>query len=245
MWHGQYPDSRPADQPSIHGVGSTAGEVAMNNYLIYVTIESQQSAKKIAELAEKAGLLPDEARKIYVLNPLKEKIDKIKKKKIQLSKRVHEHGEDYLLTTDTLQSVFEAVGIITPTEVCVAIVLAIQNIDGDIHITPETRKKVSDHLTKEVITRYTDFNSTPVVLATESFFNHLDPLDKKYCKRVSGESFFTVDVTRIQQRCTMFAFLKKIGHTDTLYNRIDDVYIPPVGYEDIKETLRKNRIILF
>jgi hypothetical protein len=221
----------------------------MNNYLIYVTIESQQSAKKIAELAEKAGLSINEARKIYVLDPLKEKIDKIKKKKIQLSKRVHEYGEDYILTTDTVQSVFEAVGMLThipiDTGLCpVEIVLAIQKIDGDIHITPETRKKVTERLTKDVITRYNGFGSTPVVLATESFFNHLDPLDKKYCKRISGESFFIVDIIKIQQRCTMFTFLKKIGHTeDTLYNRIDDVYILPVGYKDIKETLEKNRVI--
>ncbi len=49
---------------------------------------------------------------------------------------------------------------------------------------------------------------------------------------------------RVQQRGRVFEFLEKIGYAGSKwYGRIDEVYVPPLEYENIKRTLKEKRIV--
>ncbi len=84
------------------------------------------------------------------------------------------------------------------------------------------------------------------LLLTEDAYKNLEPLDKKHCKRIryDGKTFYTTDIERIRQRCKVFEFLKKIKREESkLYDRIDELYVEPIEYNEIKEALEKDRIV--
>ena len=96
--------------------------------------------------------------------------------------------------------------------------------------------------------------STFVVL-TKSMYDELEPFDKKMCqkfqygyKKDSGKeesiTFFVANLDKVQQRGKIYDFLEKIKRPNSrLYDRIDELYVPPVEYEEIKKTLEKERIV--
>ena len=93
------------------------------------------------------------------------------------------------------------------------------------------------------------------IILTDSAYNELEPLDRRICQKIEykykkddgkGEviTFFAADVDKVQQRGRVFEFLEKIGYAGSkLYGRIDEVYVPPLEYEDMAGTLREKRIV--
>ncbi|MGB7533054.1 MAG: hypothetical protein WA977_08805 [Halobacteriota archaeon] len=96
--------------------------------------------------------------------------------------------------------------------------------------------------------------STFIVL-TESAYRELEPLDKKICQKIEYKykkddgkeeviTFFIAGVDKVQQRGRVFEFLEKIGYAGNKgYGRIDEVYVPPLEYEDMAETLKERRFV--
>ena len=96
--------------------------------------------------------------------------------------------------------------------------------------------------------------STFIVL-TESAYNELEPLDRKICRKIEYKykkdeekeeviTFFDADMDRILQRGRIFEFLEKIGYAgNKWYGRIDEVYVPPLEYEDMARALKEKRIV--
>jgi hypothetical protein len=95
--------------------------------------------------------------------------------------------------------------------------------------------------------------STFIVL-TDSAYNELEPLDRKICQKIECKykkeggkeeviTFFAADVDRVQQRGRVFEFLEKIKASSKWYGRIDEVYVPPLEYEDMAETLKEKRFV--
>jgi len=93
------------------------------------------------------------------------------------------------------------------------------------------------------------------IILTESVHHQLEPLDRKICKKIEYKykkddgkeeviDFFVVDVNKVQQRGKVFEFLEKIKRPGSkLYDRIDDLYVPPIEYGEIKKALRADRIV--
>ena len=88
------------------------------------------------------------------------------------------------------------------------------------------------------------------VLLTQQAYCELEPPDRRMCKEVTivrpkdEPRFYSGDVNRIQQRGRMYAFLQKIGFAENKwYERIDEVYIPPLEYTNILRTLNRNKIV--
>lgn len=93
------------------------------------------------------------------------------------------------------------------------------------------------------------------VVITQSAYNELETLDRKKCQEIGYKkkvekgktkiiTFFITDVSNIRQRGRLFSFLEKIKHPRSkLYDRIDEVFVPPLEYKEIKKTLDKRRII--
>ncbi|MCK4398381.1 MAG: hypothetical protein KAV25_05250 [Methanophagales archaeon] len=93
------------------------------------------------------------------------------------------------------------------------------------------------------------------IILTESAYHELEPLDRKICQKIEYKykkddeeeeviTFFAADVDKVQQRGRVLEFLEKIGYLGSKwYGRIDAVYVPPLEYEDMAETLKEKRIV--
>ncbi|WXG46150.1 MAG: hypothetical protein WED05_05725 [Candidatus Atabeyarchaeum deiterrae] len=104
-------------------------------------------------------------------------------------------------------------------------------------------------------THGSELKSTFVII-TQSIYQEMEPLDRKMCQNVpylidrgtkkekETIGFFVADVSGITRRGKVFEFLEKIGRKGSkLYDRIDYLYVPPVEYDAIKETLQKNKVV--
>jgi len=231
-------------------------------YLIYLDILGFEGLAK--EMAEGTPFEEDKIRQDYLSDPLKEKIEGIEREGIQTPKGISEiEGSDnYVLIVDNIQTAFELVGKLTTIKIPhedyefipLEVALGTKKIDEDIEVRPINRKEIIKFLKEDVIKSYRSYyenkNDKKIketfVLFTQEFFDDLEPLDKKYCERIShrNETFFVADLEKIQQRARVFEFLEKIGRPDnTWYGRIDEVYIPPSEYKNIVEMLKENRIL--
>lgn len=96
------------------------------------------------------------------------------------------------------------------------------------------------------------------ILLTKSVYERLEPLDRKKCRKIrysikkkiddkeikKAIEFLSIDVDKVQQRGRVSEFLEKIGYKGSKrYNRIDDLYVHPLEYEEIENALTKDRIV--
>jgi hypothetical protein len=93
------------------------------------------------------------------------------------------------------------------------------------------------------------------IILTESAYHELEPLDRKKCQKIECRykkddgkeeviTFFAANVDNVQQRGRVFEFLEKIGYAGSKwYGRIDEVYVPPLEYEDMARSLKEKRIV--
>ena len=231
-------------------------------YLIYLDILGFEDLAR--EIAEKTGFEEDVIRQNYLSDPLAKKIEEIKREGIQISKGISEiEGSDnYVLIVDHIQTAFELVGQLTTIRIPhkdynfipLEVGLGTKEIDEDIEVKPINRKEIIKFLKNDIINPYRGYYKKKqgegiketFVLFTPDFFDVLEPLDRKYCERISykTKTFFAADVDKVQQRGRVFEFLEKIGYTGSKwYGRIDEVYVPPLEYDDMKRTLKEKRFV--
>jgi hypothetical protein len=232
-------------------------------YLIYIDILGFKGLAK--GISAKTGFEEDVIRQNYLSDPLEKKINEIIRESIEVSKGISEiEGSDnHVLIVDDIQTAFEIVGKVTRIKIPhkdygfipLEIGIGTQRIDKSIEVKPINRKEIIEFLKGDIITPYRSYYKNKhqektiketFVLFTPEFFNELEPLDKKYCEKISYDrkSFFVSDLKGIQQRCEIFEFLKKMGFDESkLYDRIDDLYVPPCEYEEIEKALVKDRIV--
>jgi len=231
-------------------------------YLIYLDILGFEGLAE--EMAKKTGFEEDVLRQNYLSDPVEKEIEEIKREGIQISKGISEiEGSDnYVLIFDDIQTAFELVGKLTTIKIShrdygvipLEVALGTKEIDKGIEVRPINRKKIIEFLKEDVINPYRSYyknkNDETIketfVLFTQEFFDDLEPLDKKYCERIShrNKTFFVADLEKIQQRARVFEFLEKIGYAGSKwYGRIDGVYVPPSEYEDMARTLHERGIL--
>ncbi|MCK4733480.1 MAG: hypothetical protein KAT65_13590, partial [Methanophagales archaeon] len=231
-------------------------------YLIYLDILGFEDLAR--EIAEKTGFEEDVIRQNYLSDPLEKKIGEIKREGIQISKGISEiEGSDnYVLIADHIQTALEFVGKLTTIRILhkdykfipLEVGLGTKEIDEDIEVKPINRKEIIKFLKSDIINPYRSYYKKEhgeeiketFVLFTPDFFDDLEPFDRKYCEQISykTKTFFVADVDKVQQRGRVFEFLEKIGYAGSKwYGRIDEVYVPPLEYEDMAETLKEKRIV--
>jgi Mg/Co/Ni transporter MgtE len=167
-----------------------------------------------------------------------------------------------VLIVDHIQTALELVGKLTTIRIPhkaynfipLEVGLGTKEIDEDIRVKPINKKEIIKFLKSDIINPYRSYYKKKhgekiketFVLFTPDFFDDLEPLDRKYCERISykTKTFFVADVNKVQQRGRVFKFLEKIGYAGSKwYGRIDEVYVPPLDYEDMKRTLKEKRIV--
>jgi len=228
-------------------------------YLIYLDILGFEGLAK--EMVEGTQFEEDEIRQYYLSDPLEKKIEGMGREEIQIHKGISEiEGSDnYVLIVDNIQTAFELIGKLTAIKIPhkdhkfipLEVALGTETIDDAIEVKPINRKEIIKFLKEDVITPYRSYyknDETPketFVLFTQEFFDDLEPLDKKYCERIShNKTFFVANLEKIRQRARVFEFLEKMGYSGSnLYERIDEMYVHPSGYEDIGRALKEKRIL--
>ena len=230
-------------------------------YLIYLDILGFKELPKILE--ERSGFEEDIIREYFLTDALKKKIEEIKREEIQTHDGISEitGSDNYLLIVGDIQTAFELVGKLTTIKIPhkdhefipLEVALGTKEIDKGIEVHPINREKIIEFLKEDVINPYRSYyknkNDETIketfVLFTQEFFDDLEPLDKKYCERISHKkTFFVADLEKIRQRARLFDFLEKIGYSGSKwYGRIDEVYVPPSEYEDLTKTLKEKGIL--
>ncbi|NQE53215.1 hypothetical protein C5S29_06445 [ANME-1 cluster archaeon GoMg3.2] len=235
--------------------------MSKKKYLVYVDILGFEALAR--EIAEKTGFEEDVIRQNYLSDPLEKKIGELKREEIQISKGISEiEGSDnYVLIVDHIQTALELVGKLTTIRIPhkaykfipLEVGLGTEEIDEDIEVEPINRKEIIKFLKSDIINPYRSYYKKEhgeeiketFVLFTLDFFDVLEPLDRKYCEQISykTKTFFVADVDKVQQRGRLFDFLEKIEAGSKWYGRIDEVYVPPLEYEDMARTLKEKRFV--
>jgi hypothetical protein len=96
---------------------------------------------------------------------------------------------------------------------------------------------------------------TTFIVFTEHAYNNMEPFDKQFCSAIrenesqeqseNGDaSFWVADTSRLIQRGTFLTFLEKIGKSQSSwYRRVDSIFIPPLEYQEIAESMETNHAV--
>jgi len=227
-------------------------------YLIYLDILGFEELAK--EISNRSGFNEDKIRQDYLSVPLRNKIEEIKKERVQTSKGISaiEGSDDFVLIVNEIETVFEIIAKLTKIKIHhkdygyipLEIALGVCEIDENITIDPINQKEVIIFLKNDIINPYREHYKTKYrakikktfVVLTKEVYKEIK--SQIHCKEIiSKKQFFIADVKMIQRWCEIHEFLERIKG-GSIYNRINDVYVPPVEYEDIKKTLKKDRFVI-
>lgn len=230
-------------------------------FLIYFDILGFE--KLAIEIAKKSGFKEDVIREDYLSNPLEKRIKQLTKEKYTFSKGLSEiEGSDnYLILVNDILTIFKLVGEFSQIQIPhkdfknIPLEIAIDSIriDEEVEVELKNRKETIQFLKSDIVNPYRKYHTNNIgelketfVLLTKKIFNELGSLDKKSCEYIKYETkdFYIFDLKKIRQKFEISKFLKKIKYTDNkLYERIVDVYVPPIEYKDMEKTLRVKRFL--
>jgi len=230
--------------------------MSQKKYLVYLDILGFEELPQ--EIAKELGLhedWEDWVRQKIILEPVRRRVEEVSKKRINVSL------DSYLLTVDSVQRAFEVVGELTTIAfprkghafVPLELVLDAREIDESVSVELASQRPIIEALRNDILSLYHEYCKKKgiriketFVLFTPEFFNDLEPLERKYCNPISykRKRFFLADLEKIRQRARVFQFLKEIGcEGDKRFERIDEIYVPPLEYEDMANTLNGKRFL--
>ncbi|MBU7028025.1 MAG: GNAT family N-acetyltransferase, partial [Theionarchaea archaeon] len=235
-------------------------------YLIYLDI---LGFEKLAEdIAKEKGIERRLVRERFI-DVIKERVDTIEAEKRIIGKHYGE-SDEWLLVTDDLDKVFRVISEILDHNTGyrgyekIPLEIGVGTAEYDkwakfsgknLIIEDETIELLKTYIVNYYRAWYKEHHdgqriTSTFIVFTELVYRDLKPLDKKMCRKINYNKdknqiiFFAVDVGRALQRGKTFEFLEKVGYPDSkVYGRIDEAYVPPANYEDIKKTLSEKRII--
>ena len=238
-------------------------------YLIYLDILGFKGLAE--EIESKKGIEQRTVREKFI-DVIKERVGIIEAKGKIIGKK-YGQSDDWLLVTDALDKVFNCIleilnhntGYKNYEKIPLEIAIGIGEYDRwagfdgkDLIIEESTIKFYKTNIIGYYHKWYKKTHShqspkSSFIVLTESTYHELEPLDKKICQKIEYKkdgnkkqviAFFVADVDKVQQRGRVFEFLEKIEYAgNKWYGRIDEVYVPPLEYEDIARTLKEKRIV--
>jgi len=214
-------------------------EMAYSVFLNILEVESL-----VEEIAHKKGIDERTVRENLV-SVIHERVKTIETKRIAVSSY---YGDNWVLSTSDIDSVFRSISEILDHNTGFK---GYERLPLEIGVgTVECKRAKLVGLVscyRNWHTKYYGCRPESFIVLSESVYQALEPLDKKMCTEIKTEEvphFFAADTDRVVQRGRIFAFLEKIGYPGSkVYGRIDEVYVPPVEYEDIKEMLQEKKIV--
>jgi hypothetical protein len=238
----------------------------MIKYILYVDILGFEKLPQ--EISQKTGFHVDTIRQDYFSKPFKDAFIRIKKRCIQSSECISEKegSDNYILVVDSFHAICELISnfasIRIPhkdyANIPIEIALDAREFDVNSEIELINQSEIIRFLKNDILSRYRKYYKgkygTPTkstfIVATENSVDQLESIDKaidkSYYEKVifDNKKFCVINFIKIMERCKVFNFLKEIHiEGSKLYERINDLYIPPIEYEEITQALEKNRIV--
>ncbi|MBC2696866.1 MAG: hypothetical protein HF974_00705 [ANME-2 cluster archaeon] len=236
------------------------------NYLIYLDILGFENLAEV--ISEKKGI---ESRKIRqdFINVIKERVESIEEKGKIIGKH-YGKKDDWILVTDTIDNAFSVIydilnhntGYKDYERIPFEIAVGTGEFDNWARFEGEkliVENEIIKFLKSYIVDYYRKWYKknnddqkikSTFLIFTETAYEELDPLDKKKCQQISYDDnkvevvFFAFNVDKISQIGKTFEFLEKIEYVGNIwYGRIDELYVPPIGFEDIANTLKEKRIV--
>ena len=239
-------------------------------YLVYLDILGFEALAE--EIASKKGIDPRDIRKKFI-NLINEKIDGIETKGTIIGKKYEGSDSWLFVANsidnifyDIHEILNHNTGYKNYEKIPLEIAIGTGNYDkwasyNGINLIVEN--STIKFLKTNIVGYYHKYNiiynnespRTTFIVVTESAYHELEPLDKTICKKIEYKHktdetkekvtiFYAFNLNKIQQRGRVFDFLEKIGHQGSKqYDRIDELYIQPLEYTNIKDTLLNDRIV--
>jgi len=239
-------------------------------YLVYLDILGFEILAE--EIEEERGIESREVREKFI-DVINERVKTIERGGGIIGKRYGESDDWLLLTDsleNVFESILKILDHHTPykgfEEIPLEIAIGTGEYDKWARFDGKEliiEKSTIKFLKTKIIGYYHDwykqkYNNEPpkstFIVLTESAYHELEPLDRKICQKVGCTYeeddrekiiiFFSADVDKVKQRGRVFKFLEKIGYAgNKWYGRIDEVYVPPLEYDDVARTLKEKRIV--
>jgi len=230
-----------------------------NVYLIYIDI---LGFEKLAVEISKLGIESREVRNRFI-DIINDKLVTLEREKLIIGKNTGR--DDWLLITDDINKVpIIVVKILEhhipykdykeiPFEIAVGVgeydkwaTLS----DNSIIAEDSTISFLKKNILKYYREVYKNLNKQSIkssfIVFNKSAYDRLETFDKRKCKEIykNNDIFYIGDIDKIKERGKVYEFLSKIGYDfSKRYDRIDEIYVPPIEYNDIKKNLKEKRIV--
>jgi len=241
----------------------------VKKYLVWIDVLGfDERAEEIAKYTHQRDSSKVRAE---IIDTIRERIEEAQSKG-EISGKAYENDK-WILVMDSSSSIFKVITKILnhntgyenyekiPLEIAIGVedydewskfdgsALIFQKPTMDFLKTP-----IIDYYRKLYKKRHKESPKSTFVILTESMITELEPLDRKMCQRTEYKyekdhetavvTFLIADLDIVQRRGRVYEFLEKINRPDSkLYDRIDDLYVPPIEYEEIRKTLGLRRAV--
>lgn len=228
----------------------------MKKYVLYFDILGFDKIPEI--IAKETNSDEDYIRQNILSIPFRNAIEGLRTNGVDITKAFSEiEGSDnYIVTCNELKTIFDIITKMTSipipnklfNTIPLEIAIDIRDISTDIQLI--NQKEIIQFLKTGLITKYrrilTNSPKTTFILLSNAIYDQFDQFDKKLCKNIPSDGilFYSLEPQIFQHRYNITKFLEHIGKPDNIfYKRIDELYVFPKEYDDIVNSLAKNRIV--
>lgn len=235
--------------------------MSQKKYLIYVDILGFEELAK--EIARKKDIEERSVRKNFI-NTIKNKLEELKEENISMT--IVPGSDDWIIVVDSRDKVFSAISKILdhytnyrdypkiPLEIAIGTVKYDKwaRLNGNELIYENgTIEYLKSNIIEKYEEWYKEINKDSIevtfVISTESFFYELPISDQEKCHPIHYEKgyFYNLPESLIKREIKITEFLEKIKQkkSDFSGSLIDRIFIPPEGYDEIRDTLERDRIV--
>ncbi|AKB75341.1 hypothetical protein MSLAZ_2080 [Methanosarcina lacustris Z-7289] len=239
-------------------------------YLAYIDILGFD--KLAQEISEESNLSSDFVRKIFV-KTIEEKMCTLKEQKRILTYQKHSGDSWILISdrlSNLFRNIYEILDVQLPFKNHKHLQFEIglgKGIFGDqVEFDKEdvvNKNDTINFLNTYLLKKYSDWHKitykksvmSSYVVFTEELFQELNPFDKEICDLIEytykekenverTEVLNVANLNKFISRAKCLEFLDLLGISENYgYDRIDKLYVPSTGFQEIKSSLEKNKIL--
>ncbi len=83
------------------------------------------------------------------------------------------------------------------------------------------------------------------IVITDDVYNLMDPFEKELCQQIDEKAIcYLIDINSLKRKLPTYQFFKIINFYNRIeYRKIQELYVPPLEYNQIRGNLKKNKLI--
>ena len=218
----------------------------MRQFLIY--IDSLGYEKRAQEDAQKTCRPVEDIRRSYI-DSIEGRLKELNEKDVIKIYKKSEYGDDFVVFTDNLWNLFKTIGEVLKTKLPLAICIGFLKVDN-LYLIERSDETISN-LKTNIIHKYKKFYEVEhgehsltqtFILFTPEAYEQLDS-KRKCSKPYPSAEFYSIEQKEFERELKVFEFLEKIGSQRAEYREIEELYVAPENYDEIKRILEENNIV--